>query len=208
MQTNTQHPAIALSNERGLVRARDLALVGAAGGTLQQLLKAGSLVRVERGVYASAARTSSELDDLGPIAIKYPHLIFCLLTALQLHGLTTQSPHEVWVAVGQKARAPKIQYPPLHVVRMSDVGYGIVSITVDGVVHIPVTDIAKTIADCFKFRNKIGLDVALEALRDAWQQKKVTMDDLWRAAEHCRVANVMRPYLESFEVDPENGTAV
>jgi len=197
-----------VSNSGGLVRARDLALVGAAGGTLQQLLKAGSLVRVERGVYASAARTSSELDDLGPIAIKYPHLIFCLLTALQLHGLTTQSPHEVWVAVGQKARAPKIQYPPLHVVRMSDVGYGIVSITVDGVVHIPVTDIAKTIADCFKFRNKIGLDVALEALRDAWQQKKVTMDDLWRAAEHCRVANVMRPYLESFEVDPENGTAV
>lgn len=197
MQTNTQHPAIALSNERGLVRARDLALVGAAGGTLQQLLKAGSLVRVERGVYASAARTSSELDDLGPIAIKYPHLIFCLLTALQLHGLTTQSPHEVWVAVGQKARTPKIEHPPLHVVRMSDVGYGIVSITVDGVVHIPVTDIAKTIADCFKFRNKIGLDVALEALRDAWQQKKVTMDDLWRAAEHCRVANVMRPYLES-----------
>jgi len=77
---------------------------------------------------------------------------------------------------------------------MSDVGYGIVSITVDGVVHIPVTDIAKTIADCFKFRNKIGLDVALEALRDAWQQKKVTMDDLWRAAEHCRVDNVIRPY--------------
>ena len=197
MHTNTQHPAIALSNERGLVRARDLALVGAAGGTLQQLLKAGSLVRVERGVYASAARTPSELDDLGPIAIKYPHLIFCLLTALQLHGLTTQSPHEVWVAVGQKARTPKIEHPPLHVVRMSDVGYGIVSITVDGVVHIPVTDIAKTIADCFKFRNKIGLDVALEALRDAWQQKKVTMDDLWRAAEHCRVANVIRPYLES-----------
>jgi predicted transcriptional regulator of viral defense system len=119
------------------------------------------------------------------------------LTALQLHGLTTQSPHEVWVAVGQKARTPKIEHPPLHVVRMSDVGYGIVSITVDGVVHIPVTDIAKTIADCFKFRNKIGLDVALEALRDAWQQKKVTMDDLWRAAEHCRVANVIRPYLES-----------
>ena len=197
MQTNTQHPAIALSNERALVRARDLALVGAAGGTLQQLLKAGSLVRVERGVYASAARTSSELDDLGPIAIKYPHLIFCLLTALQLHGLTTQSPHEVWVAVGQKARTPKIEHPPLHVVRMSDVDYGVATVAISGVVRIPVTDVAKTIADCFKFRNKIGLDVALEALRDAWQQKKVTMDELWRAAEHCRVANVMRPYLES-----------
>ncbi len=108
-----------------------------------------------------------------------------------------QSPHEVWVAVGQKARAPNIEYPPLHVVRMSDVDYGITIISVDGVVRIPVTNVAKTIADCFKFRNKIGLDVALEALRDAWQKKKLTMDDLWQAAEHCRVANVMRPYMES-----------
>ncbi len=197
MLTNTAHPALALANEKGLVRARELALIGAAGGTLQQLLQTGNLVRVGRGVYAPANRTHTELDDLGPIAIKYPSLVFCLLTALQLHGLTTQSPHEVWVAVGQKARAPKIEYPPLHVVRMSDVDYGVVTLAVGGVVHIPVTNVAKTIADCFKFRNKIGLDVALEALRDAWQQKKVTMDELWRAAEHCRVANVMRPYLES-----------
>lgn len=197
MLIHSAHPAIALANQKGLVRARDLALVGAAGGTLQQLLQTGSLVRVARGVYAPAGRTHTELDDLGPIAIKYPSLIFCLLTALQLHGLTTQSPHEVWVAVGQKARAPKIEYPPLHVVRMSDVDYGVATIAVSGVVRIPVTNVAKTIADCFKFRNKIGLDVALEALRDAWQQKKVTMDELWRAAEHCRVANVMRPYLDS-----------
>ena len=197
MLINSAHPAIALANQKGLVRARDLALVGAAGGTLQQLLQTGRLVRVGRGVYAPAGRTHTELDDLGPIAIKYPSLIFCLLTALQLHGLTTQSPHEVWVAVGQKARAPKIEYPPLHVVRMSDVDYGVATVAISGVVRIPVTDVAKTIADCFKFRNKIGLDVALEALRDAWQQKKVTMDELWRAAEHCRVANVMRPYLES-----------
>ena len=197
MLTNTAHPAIALANEKGLVRARELALIGAAGGTLQQLLQTGNLVRVGRGVYAPANRTHTELDDLGSIAIKYPSLVFCLLTALQLHGLTTQSPHEVWVAVGQKARAPKIEYPPLHVVRMSDVDYGVATVAISGVVRIPVTDVAKTIADCFKFRNKIGLDVALEALRDAWQQKKVTMDELWRAAEHCRVANVMRPYLES-----------
>ena len=155
------------------------------------------MVKVGRGVYAPAGRKPTELDDLGPIAIKYPRLVFCLLTALQLHGLTTQSPHEVWVAVGQKARAPNIEYPPLHVVRMSDVDYGIKTVSVDDVVRIPVTDVAKTIADCFKFRNKIGLDVALEALRDAWQQKKVTMDELWQAAEHCRVANVMRPYMES-----------
>ena len=134
---------------------------------------------------------------MAPIAIKSKNLIFCLLTALQLHGLTTQSPHEVWVAIGQKSRAPKMEYPPLRVVRMSDVAHGITTVVVDGVVNIPVTDIPKTIADCFKFRNKIGLDVALEALRDAWRQKKVTMDELWQAAEHCRVSNVMRPYLES-----------
>jgi predicted transcriptional regulator of viral defense system len=134
---------------------------------------------------------------LAPIAIKSKDLVFCLLTALELHGLTTQSAHEVWVAIGQKTRAPKLEYPPLHVVRMSDLKFGIMTKTVDEVVQIPVTNVAKTIADCFKFRNKIGLDIALEALRDAWQQKKVTMDELWRAAEHCRVANVMRPYLES-----------
>ena len=192
-----QHPALDLANKQGFVRARELALVGTVGGTLQQLLKTGSLVKVGRGVYAPAGRKPTELDDLGAIAIKYPRLVFCLLTALQLHGLTTQSPHEVWVAVGQKARAPNIEYPPLHVVRMSDVDYGIKTVSVDGVVRIPVTDVAKTIADCFKFRNKIGLDVALEALRDAWQQKKVTMDELWQAAEHCRVANLMRPYMES-----------
>jgi len=80
---------------------------------------------------------------------------------------------------------------------MSDVEYGVMTMSVDGVVRIPVTDVAKTIADCFKFRSKVGLDVALEALRDAWQQKKVTMDELWQAAEQCRVANVMRPYMES-----------
>jgi predicted transcriptional regulator of viral defense system len=197
MNSITQHPALDLANKQGLVRARELALVGAAGGTLQQLLKTGCLVRVGRGVYAPVGRTPTEQDDLGQIAIKYPRLVFCLLTALQLHGLTTQSPHEVWVAVGQKARAPSVEYPPLHVVRMSDIDYGMTTLSVDGVVRIPVTDVAKTIADCFKFRNKIGLDVALEALRDAWQQKKVTMDELWQAAGHCRVANVMRPYLES-----------
>lgn len=194
MPSTNKHPALTLVRQKGIVRARELALVGAAGGTLQQLLHSGRLVRVGRGLYTSADRS---LHDLAPIAIKSKNLVFCLLTALQLHGLTTQSPHEVWVAIGQKSRAPKMEYPPLRVVRMSDVEYGTTTAVVDGVVNIPVTDIPKTIADCFKFRNKIGLDVALEALREAWQQKKVSMDELWQAAEHCRVTNVMRPYLES-----------
>ncbi len=197
MQTTTEKTALDIVRTYGLVRARELALLGVAGGTLQKLLDTGGLVRLGRGVYAHPDREVHELDDLGPLAIKYPGLVFCLLTALQVHGLTTQSPHEVWVAIGQKARAPKVDHPPLRIVRMSDISYGITQTAVGDVVQIPVTNIAKTIADCFKFRNKIGLDVALEALRDAWQQKKVTMDELWKAAEHCRVANVMRPYLES-----------
>ena len=163
MHPISKHPALDLANKQGFVCARELALVGAAGGTLQQLLKTGSLVKVGRGVYAPAGRKPTELDDLGVIAIKYPRLVFCLLTAVQLPGLTTQSPHDVCVAVGQKARAPNIEYPPLHVVRMSDVDYGTKTVSVDGAVRIPVTDVAKSIADCFKSKNKIGLDVALEA---------------------------------------------
>jgi len=90
-----------------------------------------------------------------------------------------------------------VSYPPLRIVRLSDPDVQVVTISLDGVVRIPVTSVAKTVADCFKFRNKIGLDIALEALRDAWRQKKVTMDDLWESAQLCRVNNVMRPYLES-----------
>lgn len=197
MTSTSRHPAVQIAHEKGLIRANELAKFGASGAVLQQLLATGQLIRVTRGLYAPASRTLSEMDDLGVVAIKYPQLVFCLLTALQIHELTTQSPHEIWVAIGQKARAPQLDFPPLRVIRMSDIGFGITTVAVDGVVNIPVTDVAKTIADCFKFRNKIGLDIALEALRDAWHQKKVTMDELWQAAEHCRVASVMRPYLES-----------
>ena len=136
-----------------MVRAHELARIGVAGETLQQLLRRGALVRVSRGLYAAPDRALNEHDQLAQLAIKYPHMVFCLLTALQIHGLTTQVPHEVWVAISPNARPPRV--------------------------------------------NKIGLDIALEALRDAWRRKKVTMDELWESAQLCRVANVMRPYLES-----------
>ena len=197
MHANYSQAALNLLKEKGVVRARELAFLGVKGATLQQLLQKGCLVRIERGLYALASRSSSGLDELALLAIKYKGLVFCLLTALQVHGLTTQSPHEVWVAIGQKSRSPKIAYPPLRILRMGAIDYGTTLVKVDGSTQIPVTNIAKTIADCFKFRNKIGLDVALEALKEAWQQKRVTMDELWVAAEHCRVTNVIRPYLES-----------
>jgi predicted transcriptional regulator of viral defense system len=189
--------ALELLHERGVVRAHELGQLSVGGETLQQLLRKGVIVRISRGLYALPDRALNEHDQLAQLAIKYPRMVFCLLTALQIHGLTTQAPHEVWVAMSPNARAPQVSYPPLRIVRLSDPGMQVVAISLDGVVSIPVTSVAKTVADCFKFRNKIGLDIALEALRDAWRQKKVTMDELWESAQLCRVANVMRPYLES-----------
>ena len=189
--------ALELLHAKGMVRAHELASIGVTGETLQQLLRTGLLVRISRGLYAAPDRSLNEHDQLAQLAIKHPKMVFCLLTALGIHGLTTQAPHEVWVAISPNARAPKVSYPPLRIVRLSDPDVQVVTISLDGVVRIPVTSVAKTVADCFKFRNKIGLDIALEALRDAWRQKKVTMDELWESAQLCRVTNVMRPYLES-----------
>jgi predicted transcriptional regulator of viral defense system len=189
--------ALELLHAKGMVRAHELASIGVTGETLQQLLRTGLLVRISRGLYAAPDRALNEHDQLAQLAIKHPRMVFCLLTALRIHGLTTQAPHEVWVAISPNARAPKVSYPPLRIVRLSGADVQVVTISLDGIVHIPVTSIAKTVADCFKFRNKIGLDIVLEALRDAWRQKKVTMDELWESAQLCRVTNVMRPYLES-----------
>lgn len=188
-----------LVNSGGILRARDFSRAGISSIKIQQAKKSGVLIKLGRGLYVSSNRKPTSQDHLAEIAIKYPRSIFCLLTALQIHGITTQAPHEVWLAIDNKARAPSIDYPPLHIARFSGPALteGVEQKSIDGVVQIPVTTVAKTIADCFKYRKKIGLDIALEALKDAWRQKKVTMDELWGAAEICRMTNVMRPYLES-----------
>jgi predicted transcriptional regulator of viral defense system len=127
-----------------------------------------------------------------------PKGVVCLLSALRYHELTTQAPFEIWLAIENKAAKPKIDYPPLRIIRFSGAALtdGIEKYVVDGVT-IRVTSVEKTVADCFKYRNKIGLDVALEALREAWQAKRITSEGIWHYAKVCRVANVMRPYLES-----------
>ena len=126
--------------------------------------------------------------------------MFCLLTALQFHGLTTQLPHQIWIAMPRGSHVPKIDYPPIKMVQVTGDAYsaGIETFHSDGV-PLQVYGVARTVVDCFKHRNKIGIDVALEALRDARAQKKASADDLWRYAKICRVANVMRPYLEAIE---------
>lgn len=197
MNSSSIKPKTHAIHAKEYLRARDLAEIGVAGATLQQLLRRGELVRVSRGLYVSPHKALTEYEQLAQLATKYPLIVFCLLTALKIHGLTTQNPHEVWIAILPHARTPTPVYPPLHVVRFSDPGAGTEQIAIDGVTNVLVTTVAKTVADCFKFRNKIGLDIALEALREAWRLKKVSMDELWEAAQLCRVANVMRPYLES-----------
>lgn len=127
-----------------------------------------------------------------------PRGVICLLSALRVHEIGTQAPHQVWLAIPHRAQTPRLSQPALRVIRMSKKSLldGIDRHRIDGV-EVPVFNAAKTIADCFKFRNKIGLDVALEALREGWRERKVMMDDLWRYANVNRVSNVMRPYLES-----------
>ncbi len=189
-----------LAAQRGLIRPRDLNERGLPTVALTRLVRQGLLQRVGRGLSAIPDRAVPEHRalSLAEVARKNPHAIACLLSALRVHELTTQSPFEVWLAIPNKARAPKMDYPPLRIVRFSGAALteGIEEHSVDGV-PVRVTNVARTVADCFKFRNKIGLDVALEALQEAWRAKRVSMDELWRFAELCRVANVMRPYLES-----------
>ena len=126
--------------------------------------------------------------------------MFCLLTALQFHELTTQLPRQIWIAMPRGSHAPRIDYPPIKMVQFSGDAYsvGIEEVERDGV-KLRVYGVAKTVADCFKHRNKIGLDVALEALKDVHAKRKASAHDLWRYAKVCRVANVMRPYLEAVE---------
>lgn len=189
-----------LVREKGMLRPRDLESVGIAGEYLNKLYAEGLLERPGRGLYRLATAKPSRHAQLAEIATRAPRSVFCLISALDFHELTTEIPHELWIAIPEKARPPKIEYPPLRVVRYGDASYrfGIESHTIDGV-EVKFYSAAKTVADCFKFRNHIGLDVALEALRDCYRKKKATNDAIWKAAKVCRMTNVMRPYMEAMQ---------
>lgn len=197
--TNSKESILELAKTKGILRSRDLLDRKLSRVTLARLVKEGRMTLLSRGLYALPDRDSSEQSTLAEIIIKHPQSIFCLLTALQIHGVGTQAPHQVWIAIDVKARRPTDKYLPLKVVRFSEdsLSSGVETMTVDGVVQAQVTCLEKTIADCFKFRNKIGIDIAIEALQDAWRNKRISMDELWKFAKICRVANVMKPYLES-----------
>ena len=186
--------------QKGLLRPSDLAASGIPRVYLTRLAAEGRITKAGRGLYRLTEAPLSENEGLTLVSRRAPQAVFCLLTALQFHGLTTQLPRQVWIALPKGSHAPKMDHPPLKLIQYSGEAFtqGIETHRIDQM-DLRVYGVAKTIADCFKHRNKIGLDVALEALRDARSQGKASIDDIWRHATICRVANVMRPYLEAMQ---------
>lgn len=198
IQTKQTERVLELVEKMGVLRARDLEPFGIPRTYLSRLNAAGKLKRIARGLYVLPDSNITEHHSLAEVCKRVPNGVVCLLSALRFHELTTQAPFEVWLAIGEKAWKPRIEYPALRIVRFSQstLSTGAVEHKIEGV-PVLVFAPAKTVADCFKYRNKIGLDVAIEALRECLRSQRCTMDDLWHCAKICRVQNVMRPYLES-----------
>jgi predicted transcriptional regulator of viral defense system len=191
--TNTREPVLP-----GLFRARDLDRLGLTRGRFRSMLRADEIERISRGLYRWRAAKSSELETVAAVCALAPNAVVCLLTALVIHEIGTQLPRQVWIALDVKARKPRFGGLPVRVVRFSGAGlrYGITTREVLGVT-IRITSPARTVVDCFRYRNKIGIDVAIEALRDVLRSRKATVSEIMRAAEMCRARTVMRTYLEA-----------
>ena len=198
MAKNHQNEALKLTRKLGVIRPRDLKSIGVPRVYLKQLVERGELLKTGRGLYVIAGETLTENHSLAEAAKRSPKAVICLLSALRFHGLTTENPAEVWIAIPRGARPPKSGAPALRVARFSGrmLTEGVQRHVIQGV-SVPVYGVAKTVADCFRFRHRIGVNIAVEALRDAWRDKKAASGELWHYAKVCRVLNVMRPYFDS-----------
>jgi len=179
-------------------RPRDLAPLGVSFKQLQRLVSEGKVEKLGEGLYRLTEVEPTELETIAMVASAAPNAIVCLLTALRVHEIGTQSPHEVWIALDRKGRKPTRVPAKLRIVRFSGamLTYGVIKRSMLGV-PVSITSPARTVVDCFRYRNKVGLDVAMEALRDAVRSRKATVDEISRAAEVCRIRTVMKPYLEA-----------
>jgi predicted transcriptional regulator of viral defense system len=187
-----------LMKRAGIVRTRDMEQAGVNRTRLRRLCDRGLVERVGRGLYRLPGTPLTERHDLAEAALRAPGGIICLLSALRFHGLTTQNPFEVWMAIDRKAWRPRASHPPLRLFYLSgrSLNGGVEEHKISGVT-VRVFNPAKTVADCFKFRNKIGTDVAIEALREYRRTRPKQLDAVWRFAEVDRVTQVIRPYLEA-----------
>jgi predicted transcriptional regulator of viral defense system len=198
MSPNQSDQILDLARRLRLLRAADVRAHGWSAQLLIKLHEAGKLQRIARGIYCLPNAEFSEHQTLVEVCQRVPKAVICLLSALQFHEIGTQLPHEVWVALPEATQTPAITYPPLRITRLRGEAYdaGIQTVIEQGS-PLRVYSVAKTVTDCFKFRNKIGLDVALEALKEAWRDRKLTMDEVACFAEINRVQKVMQPYLEA-----------
>lgn len=184
--------------KKRMVTASDLEKNGVYRNLIYEMCNDGLLIRQSRGLYSASGTDFSEHRSLIEISKKSPNSVICLVSALSFHGVTTQLPHEVWIAVKRGSWIPKYDSPPVNVTVVSGNAYdfGIEKHLINGV-EIKVYSIAKTVADCFKFRNKVGLDVAIEALKETVRSRKASVDEIIKAAEICRISSVIRPYIEA-----------
>lgn len=202
MSDVTESPAtraLALAKQRGIARARDFSAAGIPLVYLKRLCDDGRLLQLGRGLYQLPELAGTDAGhSFAEAARLMPRGVICLLSALRHHGLTTQLPRAVWIALPRRARIPKAATFPLKVVYATEAALSsqVEHVEIEGV-PVPIFDVPRTIADCFKHRRRIGLDVAIEALRDGIRQRKTTPAEMMRIAAMGRVANVMRPYLEA-----------
>ena len=194
----TKTAALLRMARKGLVRARDLEGAGIPRVYLSRLTERGLLEQVDRGLYQLADGQVTELNSIAQVAARVSHATVCLLSALQLHGLTAEVPHAVWIMIDRHGRMPKLTYPKLEVVRASGKAreQGLSTRLVEGV-RVSITTPAKTVADCFRYRRHVGLDVALAALRDYLRKHRNGIDALVISAKADRIYPLMRPYLEA-----------
>jgi len=196
--TSTKTAVLLRLARKGPVRPRDLDDAGIPRAYLKRLRDRGVLEQVDRGLYRLADAPMTELSSLAEVSKRVPHAVVCLLSALQVHGMTTEVPHAVWVLIDRHARFPRVTSPRLEVVRASGAARtdGVETRIIDGV-KVLLTTPAKTVADCFRFRRHVGLEVALAALKDYLSKRKGTVDALIEAARADRIYAFLRPYLEA-----------
>ena len=200
--TKQRDTALHLFGQRGLVRMADLRDAGVGPETVARLVRDGIASRVARGLYELADTIPAPQRSLAEASARVPKGVICLTSALQFHELTLQMPSAVWIAINRTGWKPQVDYPPIHFVWFSDhaLAGGVKRHLIEGI-DVPIFEPAKSIVDCFRYRNKIGLDIALEALREGLRSGRVTPDQLWEFARRARVWSVMRPYVEAMIAD-------
>ncbi len=198
MNITSNEKILARTKEKGILHAGDIVKYNIPYTYLSRLTEQGHLQRIGRGLYMLPDHEVTENHSLAVVCAQIPNGVICLLSALRFHGITTQLPFEVWIALENKAWKPQLEDVAVRYHWFSGAAFteGVETHPIEGIA-VNVYNPAKTVADCFKYRNKIGLDIAIEALRDGWQQHRFTVDELWHYAKICRVQTIIRPYMEA-----------